>query len=171
MSGRNRKMPVFRRRDLKATENFMLDLTGTAILWVKALHIISVIAWMAGLLYLPRLFVYHTDAEAGSELSETLKVMERRLLKFIMNPAMLASFLFGGILLADLAPEAWRSGWLHAKLVLVAGLLGMHMAMAKWHWEFAEDRNPRSQKFYRIANEGPTLLMIGIVIFAVIKPF
>ncbi len=149
----------------------MLDLSATAYLWIKALHIISVIAWMAGLLYLPRLFVYHTDAEAGSELSETLKVMERRLLKLIMNPAMLASVLFGGILLADLEPDAWRSGWLHAKLVLVAGLLGMHMAMAKWRREFAEDRNPRSQKFYRIANEGPTLLMIGIVIFAVIKPF
>ncbi len=149
----------------------MLDLSGTAYLWIKALHIISVIAWMAGLLYLPRLFVYHTDAEAGSELSETLKVMERRLFKFIMNPAMLASFLFGGILLADLEPGAWRSGWLPAKLVLVAGLLGMHLAMGKWRREFAEDRNTKSQKFYRIANEGPTLLMIGIVIFAVIRPF
>ena len=171
MPGRNRAMPAFKHRGLSTAEDIILDLSGTAYLWIKALHIISVIAWMAGLLYLPRLFVYHTDAEAGSELSETLKVMERRLLKFIMNPAMLASFLFGGILLADLAPEAWRSGWLHAKLVLVAGLLGMHMAMGKWRREFAEDRNTRSQKFYRIANEGPTLLMIGIVIFAVIKPF
>jgi len=149
----------------------MLDLSGTAYLWIKALHIISVIAWMAGLFYLPRLFVYHTDAEAGSELSETLKVMERRLLKFIMHPSMLASFLFGGILLADMDPETWRSGWLHAKLVLVAGLLGMHMAMGKWRREFAEDRNSRPQTFYRIANEGPTVLMIGIVIFAVIRPF
>ncbi len=149
----------------------MLDLSGTAILWIKALHIISVIAWMAGLLYLPRLFVYHTGAEPGSELSETLKIMERRLLKFIMNPAMLASFLFGGILLADLDPDTWRSGWLHAKLVLVAGLLGMHMAMGKWRRDFALDRNTRSQKFYRIANEGPTLLMIGIVVFVVVKPF
>lgn len=146
-------------------------MAGDAYLWIKALHLIAVIAWMAGLLYLPRLFVYHTDAEAGSELSETLKLMERRLLKFIMNPAMLASFLFGGILLADLDSDAWRSGWLHAKLVLVAGLLGMHMAMAKWRRDFALDRNPRSQKFYRIANEGPTLLMIGIVIFVVLKPF
>ncbi len=171
MPGRNRAMPAFKHRGLSTAEDIILDLSGTAYLWIKALHIISVIAWMAGLLYLPRLFVYHTDAEAGSELSETLKVMERRLLKFIMNPAMLASFLFGGILLADLDPGTWRSGWLHAKLVLVAGLLGMHMAMGKWRREFAEDRNPRSQKFYRIANEGPTLLMIGIVIFAVIKPF
>ena len=149
----------------------MLDLSATAILWVKALHIISVIAWMAGLLYLPRLFVYHADADAGSELSETLKAMERRLLKLIMNPAMLASFLFGGILLAGLDPDAWRSGWLHAKLVFVVGLLGMHMAMGKRRREFTEDRNIRSQKFYRIANEGPTLLMIGIVIFVVVKPF
>ena len=171
MPCRVRAMPAFRLRGLKAMEGIMLDLSGTAYLWIKALHIISVIAWMAGLFYLPRLFVYHTDAEAGSELSETLKIMERRLLKFIMNPAMLASVLFGGILLADLDPEAWRSGWLHTKLVLVAGLLGMHMAMIKWRREFAEDRNTRPQKFYRIANEGPTLLMIGIVVFVVIKPF
>jgi putative membrane protein len=164
-------MPAFTHRGLRAAEDIMLDLSATAILWVKALHIISVIAWMAGLLYLPRLFVYHADADAGSELSETLKVMERRLLKFIMNPAMLVSFLFGGILLAGLDPDTWRSGWLHAKLVFVVGLLGMHMAMGKWRRQFAEDRNTRSQKFYRIANEGPTLLMVGIVIFAVVKPF
>ena len=149
----------------------MIELSDTAYLWIKTLHIISVIAWMAGLLYLPRLFVYHVDAKPGSELSETLKAMERRLFKLIMNPAMPASFLFGGILLAGLDPDAWRSGWLHAKLVFVVGLLGMHTAMGKWRREFAEDRNKRPQKFYRVANEGPTLLMIGIVIFVVVKPF
>ncbi len=175
MPGRTRAMPTCEYRSrapgLREAENTMLDLSATAVLWIKALHIISVIAWMAGLLYLPRLFVYHTDAKAGSELSEALKVMERRLLKFIMNPALLASFLFGGILLADLDPETWRSGWLHAKLAFVGALIAMHMAMGKWRRDFAEDRNRRSQKFYRIANEGPTLLMIGIVIFVVVKPF
>ncbi|MBC8338658.1 MAG: protoporphyrinogen oxidase HemJ [Alphaproteobacteria bacterium] len=154
----------------------MLELPDGAYLWVKALHIISVIAWMAALLYLPRLFVYHCDAEAGGELSETLKIMERRLLRAIMTPAMIASFLFGGLLLVSLdvgvwGEGAWEEGWLHAKLVFVAGLAVMHMMMARWRREFAEDRNMRPQKFYRFANEAPTLLMIGIVIFAVVRPF
>ncbi|NQU62636.1 MAG: protoporphyrinogen oxidase HemJ [Rhodospirillales bacterium] len=149
----------------------MMELSATAFLWVKALHIISAIAWMAGLLYLPRLFVYHTEAKPGSELSETLKVMERRLLKFIMNPAMASSFLFGGLLLMTYGGSDWQDGWVHAKLVLVAGLLAAHMAMGRWRLEFAEDRNARSQTFYRIANEVPTLLMIGIVILVVVRPF
>ena len=149
----------------------MIVLSSTAFLWIKALHIISVIAWMAGLLYLPRLFVYHVKAEPGSELSETLKVMERRLLKFIMNPAMAASWLFGGLLLLTYNQDMWISGWLHAKLGLVVLLTGMHMAMGRWRREFAEDRNVRSRKFYRIANEVPTVLMIGIVIFVVVQPF
>ena len=149
----------------------MLELPSDAYLWVKALHIISVIAWMAGLLYLPRLFIYHTDAEAGGELSETLKIMERRLLRIIMNPAMISSFVFGGLLLMNMGEGAWQEGWLHAKLVFIVGLFAMHMAMARWRREFAEDRNTRSQKFYRFANEAPTLVMIGIVILAVVRPF
>lgn len=149
----------------------MLELPPTVTLWVKALHIISVIAWMAGLLYLPRLFVYHVDAEAGGELSEALKIMEWRLLKFIMTPAMIASFLFGVLLLMNMGEGAWQESWLHAKLVFVAGLVAMHMAMARWRREFAEDRNTRLQRFYRFANEAPTILMIGVIIFVVVRPF
>ena len=149
----------------------MIELSDTAYLWIKALHIISVIAWMAGLLYLPRLFIYHVDAEPGSELSETLKIMERRLLKFIMNPAMAAAFIFGIILLLGLGEASWSTGWLHVKLLLVAALLVAHMAMGRWRREFAEDRNTRPQKFYRIANEVPTVLMIAIVILVVVQPF
>ena len=149
----------------------MIELSDTAYLWIKALHIISVIAWMAGLLYLPRLFIYHVDAEPGSELSETLKIMEHRLLKFIMNPAMAASFIFGIILLLGLGEASWSTGWLHVKLLLVAALLVAHMAMGRWRREFAEDRNTRPQKFYRIANEVPTVLMIAIVILVVVQPF
>ncbi len=149
----------------------MIELSDTAYLWIKALHIIGVIAWMAGLLYLPRLFVYPVDAEPGSELSETLKIMERRLLKLIMNPAMLASFFFGIVLLLSLGEAAWSDAWLHVKLLLVAGLLVAHMAMGRWRREFAEDRNTRPRKFYRIANEVPTVLMIAIVILVVVRPF
>jgi protoporphyrinogen IX oxidase len=138
--------------------------------WVKALHVISIIAWMAGLLYLPRLFVYHCEAAVGSETSETLKVMERRLLRAIMNPAMIASWIFGITLLA-LNPSWFEMGWIHAKLAFVVGLTGIHMMMAGWRRAFAEDRNQRPQRFFRIMNEAPTLLMIGIVIFVIVKPF
>lgn len=138
--------------------------------WIKALHVISVIAWMAGLFYLPRLFVYHCQAKAGSEQSETFKVMERRLLRAIMNPAMIATWIFGLYIAIE---GAWftGSGWLHAKLALVVVMTVMHMAMARWRRAFAEDRNIHSEKFYRIANEGPTLLMVGIVILVIVKPF
>ena len=149
----------------------MVDLLGTAFLWIKALHIIGVIAWMAGLLYLPRLFVYHAAVEPGSAQSETFKVMERRLLRAIMNPALAVSLVTGGLLIANLGGEAWSSGWLHAKLVCVLGLFAMHGLMARWRRDFAADRNERSQKFYRVANEVPTVLMIGIVVFAVVRPF
>ncbi len=149
----------------------MVDLLGTAYLWIKALHIIGVIAWMAGLLYLPRLFVYHAAAEPGSAQSETFKAMERRLLRAIMNPALAISLVTGGLLIANLGGEAWTSGWLHAKLVCVLGLFAMHGLMARWQRDFAGDRNDRSQLFYRVANEVPTVLMIGIVVFAVVKPF
>lgn len=148
----------------------MAEFSAETYLWFKALHTIGVISWMAGLLYLPRLFVYHTEAAAGSELSETLKIMERRLLKFIMNPAMIASFVFGGLMLADVN-FPWDEGWMHAKLALVVLLLAAHMAMGRWRRDFAEDRNTRSQKFYRIANEAPTVLMIAIVILVIVRPF
>ena len=138
-------------------------------LWLKTLHVISVIAWMAGLLYLPRLFVYHCEAEPGSEKSETFKVMERRLLRAIMNPAMISSWIFG--LAVAWAGDLFAEGWFHAKMALVVALTGAHMAMAKWRREFAEDRNSRSRKFYRVANEIPTVLMIAIVILVIVKPF
>jgi putative membrane protein len=138
--------------------------------WIKALHVISIIAWMAGLLYLPRLFVYHCEVAAGSEASEIFKVMERRLLRAIMNPAMIAAWIFG-ITLLVLNPGWFEMGWIHAKLAFVVGLTGVHMMMARWRRAFAEDRNQRPQRFFRIMNEVPTLLMIGIVIFVVVKPF
>jgi putative membrane protein len=149
----------------------MIDLSLEAYLYVKAAHIISVIAWMAGLLYLPRLFVYHTETITGSELSETFKVMERRLLRAIMTPAMLASLIFGGILIAAQPEGAWLQFWLIIKLVAAFVLVIMHMVMVRWRKDFAEDQNTRPVKFYRYANEIPTLLMIIIVIFAVVKPF
>jgi len=149
----------------------MLDLSGDAYLWIKALHIISVIAWMAGLLYLPRLFVYHTDCEASSEKSETFKIMERRLLRAIMNPAAVSSIVFGGILLADLAPSVWEEGWLYVKLACILGLVASHERMRVHQRAFAEDRNTHSQKYFRFLNEVPTILMIVLVIVVVVKPF
>ena len=137
--------------------------------WLVSIHVIGVISWMAGLLYLPRLFVYHCGAEAGSDKSETFKVMERRLLLAIMYPAMTVSWIFG--LAAAAAADSWVDGWFHAKMALVLALTGCHMLMAKWRREFAEDRNPRSERFYRVANEIPTVLMIAIVILVFVKPF
>lgn len=137
--------------------------------WFKAFHIIAVIAWMAGMLYLPRLFVYHCDAPPGSVQSETFKVMERRLLHAIINPAMIATWALGLWL-------AWDAGffsdaWLHAKLALVVVLSGVHGFFVRCVRDFAHDRNTRPQRFYRIINEAPTLLMILIVILVVVKPF
>ncbi len=137
--------------------------------WVKAFHIIAVIAWMAGMLYLPRLFVYHCAAEAGSKQSETFKVMERRLLSAIMTPAMIATWLLG-LWLAWLG-NWFTAPWLHLKLVLVVALSAAHGFFAKRVKDFAADRNRHSQKFYRIINEVPTIAMILIVILAVVKPF
>jgi len=137
--------------------------------WIKALHVIAVISWMAGMLYLPRLFVYHCDAEAGSKQSETFKVMERRLLTAIMNPAMIVTWL-AGLCLAWFG-QAFSAGWLHGKLALVIVLSGVHGFFSRCVKDFAADRNTLSQKFYRIINEVPTLLMIGIVILVVVKPF
>ena len=142
--------------------------------WIKAIHIIAVIAWMAGMLYLPRLFVYHCAAETGSVQLETFKVMERRLLRGIINPAMIATWVFG-LWLAWLGPEShygwFASGWLQAKLALVVILSGVHGLFARWVMAFGRDENRHSQKFYRIINEVPTVLMIVIVILVVLKPF
>jgi putative membrane protein len=137
--------------------------------WILAFHIISMIAWMAGMLYLPRLFVYHCDAEVGSVQSETFKTMERRLLKGIVNPAMIATWVFGLTLvwLGD-----WlKAPWLHLKLVLVIVMSGIHGMLARYVRDFAADRNRHPQRFYRIINEVPTLLLIGIVLLVVLKPF
>ena len=137
--------------------------------WLKSVHIVSVIAWMAGLLYLPRLFVYHSQARIGSEQSETFKVMERRLLSAIMTPAMVASWVLGLWLVWT---GGWLAfGWLQAKIVLVLMLSGLHGFFLGCARDFAADRNRHSQKFYRIINEVPTILMIGIVILVVVKPF
>ena len=137
--------------------------------WILALHIISVIAWMAGLLYLPRLFVYHADADAGSDKAETFKIMERRLLRAIMNPAMIGVWVFGLLML--FAQEWWREPWMHAKLVLILALTVFHHYLARWRKDFAADRNRRTAKFYRSVNEVPTVLMILIVFLVVLKPF
>jgi len=139
--------------------------------YTKAFHVIAIIAWMAGLLYLPRLFVYHAESPKGSAQSETFKVMERRLLRFITTPAMLASWVLG-LYLAFSGVIDWSAdGWFHAKLALVILLSAFHGLLAKWTKDFALDRNTRSPRFYRIANEVPTLLMIGIVILVIVRPF
>jgi protoporphyrinogen IX oxidase len=137
--------------------------------WIKALHVIAVISWMAGMLYLPRLFVYHCGAEAGSKQSETFKVMERRLLKAIINPAMIVTWLAGLYLAFD--HHLFSESWFHGKLLLVVLLSGVHGYFSRWVKDFAADRNTRSDRFYRIINEVPTVLMIGIVILVVVKPF
>jgi protoporphyrinogen IX oxidase len=138
-------------------------------LWFKAFHVMAVISWMAGMLYLPRLFVYHCGAETGSRQSETFKVMERRLLRGIINPAMVVSWALGLWMVYD---GGWISAhWLQLKLLLVVVLSGVHGLLARWTTEFANDRNRHSERFYRIINEVPALLMVGIVIMAVIKPF
>jgi putative membrane protein len=137
--------------------------------WIKAFHVIAVIAWMAGMLYLPRLFVYHCEAPKDSPQSETFKVMERRLLKGIINPAMIATWLLG-LTLVWYGGLYWQP-WFHAKLVLVLVMSAVHGLYVRYVREFAEDRNTRTQKFYRIINEVPTVLMIGIVILVIVKPF
>jgi putative membrane protein len=139
--------------------------------WIKALHVIAVIAWMAGLLYLPRLFVYHCDVPRGSPESERFKVMERRLLKQIMTPAMIAVWVFGLLLVATPGVIDWSAGWWHVKLLLVILMSGFQGGLSRWRRDFLEDRNTRSQRFYRIANEIPTVLMVVIVIMVIVKPF
>ena len=137
--------------------------------WLKALHIIAVISWMAGMLYLPRLFVYHAAAEPGSEQSETFKVMERRLLKFIMLPAMIVTWLVGIVLV--LQGQFFGAAWFQIKFALVLAMTILHGMFTQWVREFAFDRNRRTHKFYRIVNEIPTILMILIVVLVAVKPF
>jgi putative membrane protein len=138
-------------------------------LWLKAFHIIAVISWMAGMLYLPRLFVYHCAAPVGSPQSETFKVMEWRLLKLIINPAMIVTWVLG-LLLVWLG-DFHAAHWMQAKFALVILMSGMHGFFVRCAGDFEADRNTRSQKFYRLANEIPTILLILIVIFVVLKPF
>jgi putative membrane protein len=139
--------------------------------WIKALHIISVIAWMAGLLYLPRLFVYHAAEPPFSTTAETFKTMERRLLRGIMNPAMGAVYVFGGLLAATPGLVDWAQGWIYAKLTLVGALTVLHHLCALWRKRFAEGRNGHSARFYRIVNELPMVAIILIVFLVVLKPF
>lgn len=136
----------------------------------KAFHLIAVISWMAGLLYLPRLFVYHADADKGSELSETFKIMERKLLRFIMNPAMVVTYLLGALMLWANS-DMLHQHWMHAKLTLVVVMTGFHHALSAWRKKFVKDQNTKSAKFYRRVNEIPTVLMIGIVILVILRPF
>lgn len=139
--------------------------------WIKALHLIAVIAWMVGLLYLPRLFVYHVGAALGSELDRTLRVMERRLLNVIMGPAMAVSWLLG-LILTVISPYAvWQEMWFYGKLMAVVGMSGMHGAMVVWQRAFEASENRRGEAFYRMMNEAPTVLLIIIVLMVVIKPF
>ncbi len=149
----------------------MGDFLISAYPWIKSLHIISVIAWMAGMLYLPRLFVYHADAEAGSDKSETFKVMERRLLRAIMNPAMVATFIFGGLMLGTPGLIDWGSGWIWVKLAAVLCMTVIHHVFALWRKEFAADANTRPARFYRMYNEVPTIFLIVIVVMVVVRPF
>jgi putative membrane protein len=140
-------------------------------LWIKSLHIISVIAWMAGMMYLPRLFVYHCEAGSGSEKSETFKIMERKLLRGIINPAMIATFLFGGMLLLTPGVIDWQSGWIWIKLALVLALGAMHGMFSKWRRQFEADVNTRPARFYRIVNEIPFVIMVFIVLLVELRPF
>ncbi len=139
--------------------------------WLRALHIISVIAWMAGMLYLPRIFIYHVDAKIGSDKSETFKIMERRLLRYIINPAMISTWIFGGLMLY-INWEMFKSmPWMHAKLLFVVLMTALHHIYLKHMKLFALDRNEKPTRYFRILNEIPTLFMIIIVILAVVEPF
>lgn len=140
-------------------------------LWLKAFHIIAVICWMAGLLYLPRLFVYHANTKPGSEISETFLTMERRLLKIIMNPAMILTFVLGFTLIFMPGGLGLSEGWLHAKLLLVFLLAALHGAMSRWYKEFQNNERKRTSRFFRIANEIPTVIMILVILLVTLKPF
>ncbi len=139
--------------------------------WIKAVHVMAVIAWMAGMFYLPRLYVYHCETAPGSEASERFKVMERRLLKQIINPAMIATWVLGLLLAATPGVIDWGGWWWVVKLAAVLALSGFHGAASRWRKDFLDDRNTRPARFYRMANEVPTLLMAIIVVMVVVRPF
>jgi protoporphyrinogen IX oxidase len=139
--------------------------------WIKAFHVVAVITWMAGLLYLPRLYVYHCEVKPGTAESERFKVMERRLLRQIMLPAMIAVWSLGLLLAFTPGVLDWHAGWWHVKLTAVLVMSGFHGALSGWRRAFLEDRNTRSQRFYRIANEVPAVLMVVIVIMVIVRPF
>jgi len=149
----------------------MFELTDDTYIWFKAFHIISVITWLAGLLYLPRLFVYHSDVEPGTQQSETFKVMERKLLYGIINPSLVAVLIFGGLLLFYLDSSELFSGWLITKFILMFILVIFNFLIFLWYRDFLADRNKRSGLFYRWVNEIPAVLMIGIVIMVVVRPY
>jgi protoporphyrinogen IX oxidase len=149
----------------------VVEWLGDAHAWLKALHIISVIAWMAGLLYLPRLFAYHADSPPGSVQAETFKIMERRLLRAIMNPAMIATYVFGISLVFVPGVVDWSDGWIYVKLVFVTFLTILHHVFSLWRKRFARDGNVRPAKFYKAVNEIPTVLVIGVVVMVVVRPF
>jgi len=139
--------------------------------WLKAMHIVAFVAWMAGLLYLPRLFVYHAEAAPGSDAARVFAVMERRLLRGIMHPALALTVVFGGLLAATPGVVDWRQGWIWAKLALVAGLVLFHALLAHWRRRFAAGAPPHGARFFRIVNELPTLALVAIVVLVVVKPF
>ena len=150
----------------------MMDaVLSAAYPWTKALHVMAVIAWMAGMFYLPRLYVYHCETTRGSVESERFKVMERCLLKQIINPAMMAAWGFGLLLVLTPGVVEWSSGWWWTKFIAVILMSGFHGALSKWRRMFLEDRNVKSPKFYRIANEVPTVLMAVIVVMVSVRPF
>ena len=149
----------------------MRDALNNLYPWIKAFHVIAAIAWMAGMLYLPRLFVYHCEVQPGTAESERFKIMERRLLRTIINPAMIAVWVLGITLISLPASGGWHQGWFEAKFALVVGMSTLHGVFSKWRKDFARDQNRHSQRFYRLWNEVPAVLMIGIVILVVVKPF
>ena len=142
-----------------------------AYLWIKVFHIVAVVAWMAGLLYLPRLFVYHAEAPLNSGQAQTFTIMERRLLRGIMNPALALTIGFGALLAVTPGVVEWHQGWIWVKLTLVAGLAVFHHLLAHWHLKFAAGIVPHSSRFFRLVNEIPTVVLIAIVILVVVKPF
>ena len=147
-----------------------MEISPLLFSWVKAVHIIAIISWMAGLLYLPRLFIYHCMAETGSDKSETFKVMERRLLRFIMNPAMIVSLISGGLMIYSTGLFIFTELWFVIKAISLCFLVVIHMKMGKWRKDFEMDNNQRKQTFFRVANEVPTILMIIIIIMVVVRP-
>ena len=149
----------------------MLDVLNPVYLWIKALHVIAIISWMAGMLYLPRLYVYHCETVPGSPESERFKIMERRLLRAIVNPSMIAAWVLGLTLAFTPASGGWGQGWLDTKVVLVLALSAVHGVFSRWRKDFEKDSRRYSQRVYRIWNEVPAVLMVVIVILAVVKPF